>query len=381
MKYSLLIKAIPVFLCFNSCHPGAGEGSSSASGEESYLADETGEIVITREQYESVNMEIGDPAPMMFSTSVSANGYIEASPTGSAKISTLISGRVRQIYCSSGDAVKGGQTLFTLEGPEIILLQQTYAEAFQHLKLLKADYERLQLLWDEKIGAKKDFLKAESEYRSMQAEVEGLKARLNMIHIDPAGIENGHIVPYLEVKTPISGTITRQDLVLGQHVIPLETNMEVVNGNKLRLHLELFEKSIADLQVGQEVIFSTPDQPEREFIATLSHIGKSVSSETRTIECFAEIDKEDKKLFVNNMYVETTIVTCEREALAIPEGALIREPDRDFVLILIQEEEGEMTFRKVPVQTGVTRRGYTEVLDNSLSSILLTGTYNLWIEE
>lgn len=381
MKYSLLIIAIPLLFCFNSCHPGAGEENNSASGKESDLADEAGEIVITREQFESMNMEIGDPAPMMFSTSVSANGYIEASPTGSAKISTLISGRVRQILCSSGDYVKGGQTLFSLESHEIILLQQTYAEAFQRLKLLKADYERLQLLWDEKIGAKKDFLKAESEYKSVQAEVEGLKARLNMIHIDPAVIEKGHIVPYLEVKTPISGTITRQDLVLGQHVIPLETSMEVVNGNMLRLRLELFETSIADLQVGQEVTFFTPDQPEREFIATLSHIGKSVSSETRTLECFAEPGQEDKKLFVNNMYVETTIVTCERKAMAIPEMALIREPDRDFILVLIGEAGDEMTFRKVPVQTGVTRQGHTEVLDTSLSSILLAGTYNLWTEE
>ncbi|MEA3460534.1 MAG: efflux RND transporter periplasmic adaptor subunit [Bacteroidota bacterium] len=381
MKFSLLIISIPVLFWFNSCHRGAGEGDNSASGEENYQTDEAGEIVITREQFESMDMEIGDPASMMFSNSVSANGYIDASPTGSAKISTLISGRVRQIYYSSGDYVKSRQTLFSLESHEIILLQQTYAESFQRLKLLKADYERLQLLWNEKIGAEKDFLKAESEYRSVQAEVEGLKARLNMMHIDPSVIENGHIVPYLDVKTPISGTITRQELVLGQHLIPLEPGMEVVNGNMLRLRLELFEKSIADLLVGQEVTFSIPDQPEKEFSATLSHIGKSVSSDTRTLECFAELSKEDKKLFVNNMYVEATIVTCEREARAIPEEALIREPERDFVLILIREEEGEMTFRKVPVQTGVTRLGYTEVLDNSLSSILLVGTYNLWTEE
>jgi len=381
MKSSLLIISIPVLLSFCSCNRGAGVENSSPSGEESYLADEAGDITISREQFESMDMVVGVPAPMMFSTSVSANGYIEASPTGSAKISTLIAGRVHQINCSSGDFVRGGQTLFSLESHEIILLQQTYAEAFQRLKLLKADFERLQLLWDEKISAEKDFLKAESEYRSVQAEVEGLKARLKMIHIDHSVIENGNIVPYLEVKSPISGTITLQQLVLGQHVVPLETAMEVVNEDQLRLRLELFEISIADLMVGQLVTFSTPDRPERIIRATLSHIGKSVSSETRTVECFAEIGKEDRRDFVNNMYVEAMIVTCERETWAIPDEALIREPDKDFVLILIQEEEGQMTFRKMPVQTGFTRHGHTEILDKKISSILLVGTYNLWTEE
>ena len=381
MKFSFLIISIPALLFFNSCHMGAGEEGSSTSGQEGFLTDEAGEISISREQFESMHMEIGDPAPMMFSNLVSANGYIEASPRASAKISTLISGRVRQIHCSSGDYVKRGQTLFSLESHEIILLQQSYAEAYQRLKLLKADFERMQTLLDEKIGARKDFLKAESEYRRGQAEVEGLKARLKMIHIDPAIIENGQIVPYLEVKTPVSGTVTLQELVLGQHVIPMETCMEVVDVNKLRLRLELFEKSISDVMVGQEVNFSLPDQPEREFRATLSHIGKSVSPESRTFECFAELGTDDKELFVNNMYVEARIVTCEREARAVPEEALIREPERDFVLILIQEEAGGMTFRKVPAQTGVTRQGHTEILDSSLSSILLEGAYNLWAEE
>ena len=381
MRIFLLIISISVLLLNYSCHRGAVEENQTPTGEESYLAIEAGEITISREQFESMDMKVGDPGAMMFSNTVSANGYIEASPSGRAKISTLISGRVHQIKVSSGDFVKSGQTLFSLESYEFVILQQSYAEAFQRLKLLKADYERLQALWDEKISAQKDFLKAESEYRTMQAEAEGLKARLRMIHIDPSLIENGNIVPYLSVKSPISGTITSLQLVLGQHVAPLETAMEVVNEDKLRLRLELFEKSIADLIVGQQVNFATPDLPERKFSAILSHIGKSVSLDSRTVECFATIAKDDRKLFVNNMYVESSIVTCEREAFAIPEQALIKEHERDYVLILTREKDNQMTFMQIPVKTGVTRQGHTEILEENLSAVLLVGVYSLKIEE
>lgn len=381
MRISLLFISIPVLLLNYSCHRNAGEENTSQPGAESSMTDEVGKITISREQFESMNMKVGDPTEIMFSDAVTVNGYIEASPSGSAKISTLISGRVRQINFSSGDIVRSGQTLFTLESHEIILLQQSYAEAFQRLKLLKSDYERLQVLWDEKIAAQKDYLKAESEYKSMHAEVEGLKVRLKMLHIDPSVIEQGNIVPYLSVKSPISGTITRQQLVLGQHVVPHETAMEVVNEDKLRLRLELFEKSIPALVIGQQVEFSPPDRPESKYTAILSHIGKSVSFETRTVECYAKIVEEDKTAFVNNMYVECSIITCEREALAIPEQALIREPDRDFILILTEEKGDQLTFQKIPVRTGATRQGHTEILDENITSILIEGVYSLGSDE
>lgn len=381
MRYSLLISSIPLLLLGFSCHRSSGEENPLPQGVEGVSGDEAGTIRISREQFNSMHMKVGDPLATIFSKRISANGYVEASPTGSAKIGTLISGRVRQINCSAGDFVRSGQTLFTLESHELILLQQSYAEAFQRLKMLQADYERLQVLWKQKVAAQKDFLKAEAEYRIVQAESEGLKARLKMMYIDPEVIEEGTIVPYLPVKSPISGTITRQQLVLGQHLAPLETALEVVNENQLRLRLELFEKSIPDLMVGQKVQYSLPDRPDQVYIATLSHVGKSVSMETRTVECYARIAEEDKGAFVDNMFVESYIITCEREAPAIPETAVIRERDRDYVLLLTEEKGNQMTFRKVPVRTGVSRRGYTEILDEGLASLLIEGAYSLWSDD
>jgi len=381
MKVSLLIISIPVLLSFNSCKQSSGGENGPLTGEEIMQVDTASEVSLTREQFESMEMEIGDPAPMRFFQLVSANGYIQASPTGSARIGTLVSGRVRQINVATGDRVRVGQTLFSLESNEIILLQQNYAEAIQRLKLLMSDFERMEQLWEQNVGAKKDYLKAESEYKQMQAEVEGLKKRLEMIHLDPSVVENGRIVPYLEVKSPVSGTITLQELVLGQFVEPSEIAMEVVDENQLRLRLELFEKSMADLAKGQAVTFFLPDQTERTYQAILTHIGKTVSLDSRTVECFAELDKEDRGQFINNMYVEAAIITSEREAMAVPEEALITEQDGDFVLTLISEENGRLTFRKVPVQTGLSSQGFTEILDEGLKDVLLKGTYNLWTEE
>ncbi len=381
MKYSLLILWIPLLLSISSCQRGnpSGEGSLKQVVEET--PGESGDITLTREQFESAGMKIGTPLPRRFSNSIKTHGFIVASRTGAAEISTLLSGRVQQIYHSSGDYVKRGTILFTLESNEIILLQQTYAEAFQQLKLLQADFDRLKSLSEENIVARKDFLKAESDLRITQAKAEGLKSRLKMIHIDPSQVEKGNIVPSQSVISPINGFITRQELVLGQYIELNETPIEIIDTDNLRLRLQVFESSMAELVKGQEVVFSVPDRPEMKFNATLSQLGKAVSAETRSVQCYATIKPEESSLFLDNMYVEAEIITCEREALALPETALIREPDRDYVLILLEENDQSYTFRKMPVQTGVTRQGFTEILEDDLSSVLVEGVFSLWTEE
>lgn len=381
MKYSLFLLSILLLLSISSCQLDGPKEQGLAKEVEDAPSNQTGDITLTREQFESSGMKIGSPLPRSFSNAIKTNGFIVASRSGAAEISTLISGRVRQIYHTAGDFVQKGTTLFTLESDEIILLQQTYAVAYQELKLLQTDFDRLKALSDENVVARKDYLKAESNLRTTQAKAEGLRSRLTMIHIDPSKVEEGIIVPCQSVISPISGYITRQELVLGQYIELNEIPIEIIDTDKLRLSLQVFESSMTEVSTGQEVLFSVPGRPEIQYRATLSHLGKAVSAETRSVQCYAAIDPEEKSSFLENMFVEAEIVTCEREALALPETALIREPDRDYVLILLEENKQSYTFRKMPVQSGVTRDGFTEILDTDLSPLLVEGVFGLWTDE
>lgn len=373
------ILLVPLLISLSSCQRGTGDGS--AVSETGGDAVQSGEIVLTQDQFNEAGMKVGDPSVVMFSNEVAANGIVSSSIGGSAKISTLVSGRVRQINHAEGESVRKGEVLFSLESYDLIMLQQEYAEVHHQVKLLAADYERQKALYEEKIMSQKNFLKTDSDYKSILAKAEGLGARLRMIHIDPAEVAAGSIVPYLNIQSPISGTLTHLDLVLGQFIDPQTTVMEVVDARKLQLSLRVFEPDLEEVIPGQMVHFNTPDQPERVFEAILSHVGKSIDPETKTVHCIARLAPAIAEKLVNNLFVTSRIITCERETLAIPENALIREPDRDFVWILLEEKGEQLIFRKIPVHTGPTRDGYTEVLDEDLSSVLLVGAYNLRSED
>jgi cobalt-zinc-cadmium efflux system membrane fusion protein len=379
MKHALPIILGPIVVLLAACHGGSGEKADTrGTGTEAVTSSE---ITLTRDQFDAAGMEVGDPSLVQFSDDVAANGVVVAAIGGSARINTLVPGRVKQIYQAVGEQVKRGETLFTLESNEIIMLQQEYAGVFHRVALLEGEYERQKTLYEEKVLAQKDFLRTRSEYQSALAEKKALAARLEMIRIDPSEVEDGKIAPYLSIQSPISGTVTRQELVLGQFIEPQLTVMEIVDAGKLQLTLRVFEQDLEGVAVGQPVHFNTPDQPDRIFEATLSHVGRSIDPETRAVLCIARLDPASSQRFVNNLYVETRIVTCLRDTRAIPEHAIFRENDTDFVWVKVDEKGDQLFFRKTPVQTGMTRNGFTEVLDEELSSVLLVGAYNLWSEE
>ena len=379
IRFHLLLLSIPALIVVASCNKGGGESQGTPVQGETRPVDPAGNLKLTRAQFESSAMKVGDPESRVFGIEVNANGYVVSTISGSAKVSSLVPGRVMKINHNPGEQVDKGEVLVSLEGDEIILMQQAYAEAFHQLNLLAADYDRLKALSREAIVARKDFLKAESDYRSMQARVEGLKARLQMLQIDPTMIEQGSITPYISVRAPIRGVITRQELVMGQAVESRETLVELVDTKKLQLKLQVFEHDLADIMVGQPVRFHVPDHPEREYEASISHLGGSIDPDTRTIACLAKIGTGEG--LVNNLYVEARIITRRHEALAIPEQALIRQRQQDFVMILTEETADQVIFRKVQVHTGITQDGYVEIMDQDLTGILMEGVYNLWVEE
>jgi len=206
---------------------------------------------------------------------------------------------------------------------------------------------------------------------------EGLKTRLRMINIDPVQVEKGTIVPLVSVYSPIQGFVTKQDLVLGQFIESQATVMELINLDQLQLNIHVFEKDLKDMVVGQTVHYYTPDNREHVFEATLSHIGKSIDPDSKTVLCIAQIKAPDGTALVNRLFVETEIITCQREASAIPSQALIREENRYYVLSLVDERGENLIFRKLPVNIGVVLQEYAEVLDEGLKDILIEGAYNV----
>lgn len=364
---------------YSACH----NTKSTEENKEDLLLEEADqnlkqdEYIITKEQFTTTGMKIGGTSVYEFQESIAANGYIRPSPNGHAKVSSLIPGKVRKVFVSPGKEVKRGDLLFSLEGNEIIILQQEYAVTYSKMLMLKSNFERQKVLAKEQISAEKELILAESEYNGMLARTRGLEERLKMISIKPEEVKNGVISGYINIYAPIKGFITKLDLVIGESIDQTHMVIEIMDPENFLLNISVFRKDIGALLTGQQVYFYESNNKETIYKASLTYVGKTIDQDTKTVVCIARLNPSDRNKFLSNSFVETKIVTCQRETIALPAGAIIKDNDQYYVLIKIDENETRYIFRKTLVKTGVFQNNLVEILNENLENVLIDGVYNL----
>ena len=230
--------------------------------EEKDLATEPtlneGEIRLTRAQFEAGNMKVGKAEKRMFSENVRATGTIDVPPQNRAEITAIIGGFITNIPLLVGDAVSRGDLLVVLENTEYIKMQQEYLEIAERMDYLRADFERQEKLYDERITSEKNYLRAKSEFNQMQARLAGMEKQLSLLGISTSRVKNREFTSKITLRAPFSGTVTRVDVSRGTYVNPSDIIMEIIDPSHKHLELIVFEKDIMKLEAGQPVRFKVP---------------------------------------------------------------------------------------------------------------------------
>jgi len=370
--FPVIVLLLPVW--FTSCH----SKQEAPDGNEADATEQ--EMVLSVDQLRQSSMEIGTISEQPFEKVVTVNGYLRVPPQAVASISALIPGQLTFAPLSIGSYVKKGELLFKIKGLEIIQLQQDYLDARARLEALRLDYERQKDLAAEKVNSEKVLKAAESEYLAMQANYNGLKAKLKLLGIAQPDAVN-EISPEIQVVAPINGYVTSMNGMTGKYVDPMEMVVELIDPSELRLELSVYGQDAMKLEKGMEVVFYNPDQKEIIHKASLSMVGKTLDPKTNTVLCLASLDEKEANNFVNGMFVEATIILSSRVAHAVPVEAVIKADDNYYIMELRSRDTSAIHLAKVSVVPGEEYLGYREIgLDGHPDSIVVKGVYNLMLD-
>ena len=337
------------------------------------------EIVISKKQFESENMQLGQLTEETFSDIVIANGMVDVPPENKSIISAFMGGYVTKIPLLIGDSVKKGQLLATLENTEFVELQQQYLEIAEQLTFLKNEYDRQKKLYSENITSQKNYLKAESDYKSNLAVYNGLKQKLRMLNIDPNTVESGKITSSINLYAPITGSVTKVNVSNGSFVSPATELLEIINAEHIHLELNVFEKDILKLKKDQKIKFKVPEASSKVYDAEVHLVGTSID-ENRTIKVHAHIEDEEEANFIVGMFVEAEIITEAETHFAIPNGAMAKIDNDYFVLVVEGKTDTNFKLKKEKIEIGVKNEAFTEVIHYTAlegKEILTQGTFLL----
>ena len=373
MKTSLLISSIFISILFSCSKVKQEKLIDSGIKIESGSQDES--VSISEEQFKSLEITLGYATMRSMNGLIKANGMLDVPPQNMVTVSAPLGGFVKSTDLLQGMKVKKGQPIVVLEHPDYIQLQEDYLSGKNQLEFLELEYKRQEELSKENINAAKTVQQAKSNYFATKAKVQGLKAKLKLININPADLEAGEIQNTISIPSPIFGYVTEVNVNIGKHVNPTDVMFKIIDTEHLHAEAQVFEKDIPQLKIGQLVrIYLSNENKER--LAKIYLIGKEITPE-RTVRVHCHLEGEDSSL-IPGLYFKALIETNPQQVATLPDEAIVTFDNKYFVFI--ESEPGKRQYKMIEIQKGENGEGFTKIelpVFTQSKKIVLKGTYAL----
>lgn len=234
------------------------------------------------------------------------NGILVLPPQSRATVTLTMGGSIRSTTLLPGAYVKQGTVLATLENPEFIALQQSYLDSHAQYEFLRTEFLRQQTLAREEASSQKHFQQSKAEYLSMRSRMDAAAAQLALLGVDTTRLLAGGIIPYLDIKAPISGYAADVKMNIGRHFDVGEPLCEIVNKSDMMLLLTAYEKDLANLRAGDRVEFRVNGIEGETFHGVITMVGQQVNNENRSIDVYVRIEGQNPQ-FRPGMYAMARI--------------------------------------------------------------------------
>lgn len=317
---------------------------------------QAGVVSITDNQRKNLTIETSQAVKQQISAVMRAQGLIDVPPQNMVSISVPLGGYLKESHLLPGAHVKRGEQIAVIEDRQYIELQQEYLTASARLLFTEKEYERQRELNESKAASDKSFQQVSADYTSQKVQVKALAEKLRLIGINPSKLNEESLSKSVSIVSPIDGYVTHVNANIGKYVRPEDVLFELVNPSDIHLALQVFEKDIDDIYVGQQLVAYTNNDPEKKYPCEIILVGKDLS-ENRTVEVHCHF-KEGEPSLIPGLYMNAEISLKDKEAYVLPSDAVVHYDNRSYIFRM----ESEKTFTMVEVQTGVTNDGVMEIL-------------------
>ena len=310
---------------------------------------------------------------------VKASGQLTVPPQNKAVVNALVGGVIRRINVIEGQQVGKGQTVAVIENPDFIRLQQDYLTSRDNLVYLQQEYERQRTLKEADAGIGKVYQQASANLAAERSKLSTLEKQLQQIHISPSSVRRGNLITQVPVLAPISGTVGKITLSIGTYTDASSPIMEIVNNSTIYCDLQVFEKDIAKVSVGQIVNFILTNQKDKLVSGTVTGINKSFETENKSVVVHAVVNNVAHLNLIAGQYVSALIETGKQLVSAVPKDAIVKANDKSYIFVFEGTENEPVKrdsddkeagknevkvkhrFKMIEVVTGVEELGFVEI--------------------
>lgn len=244
-----------------------------------------------------------------------------------AELTARFGGRIEKLHVNfTGQTVKIGEKLATIYSPAMMTAQKELLEAISYKdsnpEFYKATRNKLKL-WD-----------------LTEAQIDAIE-------------KEGKTSSYFDVLSPISGTVTRRDVAVGDYIKEGISLFQVIDLSKVWVMFDAYESDLPWIKQSDKVTFTTKSVPGKTFTGKISFIDPVLDAKTRTASIRVEAanggDLLKPEMFVNG--VVTSSIAGNKKDLTIPKTAVLWTGKRAVVYVKVPNRE-QPTFEYREIELG-----------------------------
>ena len=267
-----------------------------------------------------------------------------------------VNGYIKRILVDIGDKVSQGQLLVELEAPELISqLDGAYSELrVKQAMYMNSEGKYVRLRQTNKTPG------AVSPYDMDFARTTVIADSLSFVASESKYQSVKSLTDYLRIRAPFDGIITERAMAPGAFVGPNDKNsmsiLRLENESRLRMHIAIPEKYLAEIEIGKTVLFSVKSFPDKNFEGKITRLAKKVAVQTRSEIIEVEIINHKGQL-LPGMYAHAIIPIKRPEAsLVVLQSSVVTNMERSFVIkathgsaVWVDVQKGESHGEKVEI--------------------------------
>ncbi len=301
-----------------------------------------------------------------FSQQRVAVGSIDFNENLSVQVFAPYQGKIIKAYAEIGDEVRKGQTLYTIDSPDLIQAESTLIAAAGVYDLTTAALSRARQLYDTQGLAQKDFEQAQSDQMSAEGALKAARDAVRVFGKSEAEIDEmvakRKIDPALVVPSPIGGRITAREAQPGLLVQPGNppAPYAVADVSTMWMLANVAETDSPMFKLGQEVRVKVMAFSDHDFAGKITAIGATVDPNTHTVLVRSEVSDPGHELRPG-MFATYVISTGKAiTAAAVPLSGVVREGDGTMSIWLTGDHR---RFVRRTVKIGIQQDGFDQILD------------------
>lgn len=318
---------------------------------------------------------VGTVTPLKQDLDIRLAYTADISPNQVVNLFSRVNGYIAKLHVDKGDFVKADQLLVEIDHTDY---QHAVNQAKANLAAAKAKVtqqnatvrnarltlDRMQALIKNQFVSQQDLDNAQVNFDAAVAALESLRAQVKQMDVALAQADTN--LAYSYIRAPFAGYIAERNLDIGAYVSSATASTSTMSRGMLSLHdidtvrilIEVVEKDIPLVKIGQKAELRAEAYPDRVFEGTVTRIVQALNRATRTMTVEIDLPNQDRRLKGGMFARVEVMVGTHPQAVQIPIDAVSRLEDAQYVYVV---REGKA--RRVNVEIGAREENRVEITD------------------